>query len=126
MESAPATEVVASLNAYFSEMDAAIRANGGLVLQFIGDEIEAVFGAPVANARHADQAVNAALDMQARLLAGNAVRRAAGKVEVRHGICTTGRCAFCKACTPRATQFATTCWCTRPAGWSAATRWRSP
>ncbi len=86
MESAPATEVVASLNAYFSEMDAAIRANGGLVLQFIGDEIEAVFGAPVANARHADQAVNAALDMQARLLAGNAVRRAAGKVELRHGI----------------------------------------
>lgn len=86
VESSPATEVVASLNAYFSDMDAAIRANGGLVLQFIGDEIEAVFGAPVANARHADQAVNAALDMQARLLAGNAVRRATGKVELRHGI----------------------------------------
>ena len=86
VESTPATEVVASLNAYFSDMDAAIRANGGLVLQFIGDEIEAVFGAPVANARHADQAVNAALDMQARLLAGNAARRAAGKVELRHGI----------------------------------------
>src|SRR6185369_1586747 len=42
VESSPPAEVVADLNAYFSEMDAAIRAHGGLVLQFIGDEIEAV------------------------------------------------------------------------------------
>ena len=38
--------MVCDLNAYFTEMDQAIRAHGGLVLQFIGDEIEAVFGAP--------------------------------------------------------------------------------
>ena len=86
VEASPATEVVASLNAYFSEMDGAIRAHGGLVLQFIGDEIEAVFGAPVASPQHADQAVAAALDMQERLAAWNATRRAHGKVELHHGI----------------------------------------
>lgn len=86
VEATPATEVVASLNAYFSEMDGAIRAHGGLVLQFIGDEIEAVFGAPVAHPLHADQAVGAALDMQSRLEAWNTTRRAQGRPEMRHGI----------------------------------------
>ena len=86
VESTPAAEVVADLNAYFTEMDAAIRAHGGLVLQFIGDEIEAVFGAPVADPRHPESAVRAALDMRARLTAWNAGRLAAGKVVLRHGI----------------------------------------
>jgi class 3 adenylate cyclase len=86
VESSPAAEVVASLNAYFTEMDAAIRAHGGLVLQFIGDEIEAVFGAPLADPHHADQAVAAAIDMQSRLDAWNATRRAAGQMELHHGI----------------------------------------
>jgi adenylate cyclase len=86
VESRPAAEVVADLNAYFTEMDAAIRAHGGLVLQFIGDEIEAVFGAPVADPHHAEAAVHAALDMRLRLDAWNEVRRAAGKVALHHGI----------------------------------------
>jgi adenylate cyclase len=86
VESHPAAEVVADLNAYFAEMDAAIRAQGGLVLQFIGDEIEAVFGAPLANARHADAAVAAARAMGERLEAFNAARVAAGKPALRHGI----------------------------------------
>ena len=41
-------EVVRDLNAYFTLMEGAIREHHGLVLQYIGDEIEAVFGAPVA------------------------------------------------------------------------------
>jgi adenylate cyclase len=86
VESTAPAEVVADLNAYFGEMDAAIRGHGGLVLQFIGDEIEAVFGAPVADARHADAAVVAAREMNARLDAWNARLRAAGKAELRHGI----------------------------------------
>jgi adenylate cyclase len=86
VESNPPADVVSGLNAYFTQMDAAIRANGGLVLQFIGDEIEAVFGAPVACADHADQAVKAAKDMQSRLHAWNAGRRDAGEVELQHGI----------------------------------------
>ncbi|HRI18383.1 MAG TPA: adenylate/guanylate cyclase domain-containing protein, partial [Burkholderiaceae bacterium] len=86
VEATPPAEVVADLNAYFGEMDAAIRAHGGLVLQFIGDEIEAVFGAPLADARHADAAVAAAREMNTRLAVWNAARRAAGKAELRHGI----------------------------------------
>ena len=86
VEASPAAEVVTDLNAYFGEMDAAIRAHGGLVLQFIGDEIEAVFGAPVANPRHADAAVAAARAMCERLSAWNAAQRVAGRRELSHGI----------------------------------------
>ena len=74
------------LNAYFTEMDCAIREHRGLVLQFIGDEIEAAFGAPIAYPAHAEMAVRAALDMRRRLAAWNAERERAGKVALRHGI----------------------------------------
>jgi len=79
-------EVVRDLNAYFTEMDRAIREHRGLVLQFIGDEIEAAFGAPVAYPAHAEMAVRAALDMRRRLAAWNAERERAGKAPLRHGI----------------------------------------
>src|SRR5260370_2428175 len=55
-------------------MEAAIRAHGGLVLQFIGDEIEAVCGAPVPAPDHAARAVRAALEMRQRLEAWNTGR----------------------------------------------------
>ena len=79
-------EVVRDLNEYFTEMAEAIRVQRGLVLQFIGDEIEAVFGAPVATPDHAALAVRAALDMRGRLRAWNARCEAAGKRALRHGI----------------------------------------
>ena len=74
------------INAYFTLMEGAIRAHGGLVVQFIGDEIEAVFGAPIAEPRHADHAVAAALEMGRRLETLNESRRAAGAIALRHGI----------------------------------------
>jgi adenylate cyclase len=86
VEATPPDEVVRELNAYFTEMEAAIREHRGLVLQFIGDEIEAVFGAPVPYPGHAEMAVRAALDMRRRLAAWNAAREAAGKRPLRHGI----------------------------------------
>jgi adenylate cyclase len=86
VEATPPDEVVADLNGYFGEMEGAIRECGGLVLQFIGDEIEAVFGAPVARPGHADAAVAAARAMRARLAAWNAERRSAGRRELHHGI----------------------------------------
>src|SRR5207249_3270073 len=57
-----------------------------LHLQFIGDEIEAVFGAPVTRADHAARAVRAALEMRERLARWNAGRERAGKARLRHGI----------------------------------------
>ncbi len=79
-------QVVRDLNEYFTEMDQAIRAHGGLVLQFIGDEIEAVFGAPIASRDHAARAVHAAIEMRRRLQAWNAAREAAGRTPLRNGI----------------------------------------
>ena len=86
VEATEPREVVRELNRYFGAMEAALRRHGGLVLQFIGDEIEAVFGAPVPAADHAQRAVQAALDMRAGLDTFNASRAAAGKPPLRHGI----------------------------------------
>jgi adenylate cyclase len=86
VEATEPREVVRDLNRYFGEMEAAIRTHGGLVLQFIGDEIEAVFGAPVPAPDHARRAVAAAVDMRDRLAALNAARLADGKPPLRHGI----------------------------------------
>jgi adenylate cyclase len=86
VESHDAREVVRDLNAYFGLMEGAIRDHHGLVLQFIGDEIEAVFGAPVPHAQHPDLAVQAALEMRRRLAAWNAERVDGGRPPFRHGI----------------------------------------
>ena len=86
VEATPPAEVVRELNEYFTEMEAAICAHQGLVLQYIGDEIEAVFGAPVAIPWHAEHAVRAALDMRRPLADWNAGRESAGKQRLRHGI----------------------------------------
>jgi adenylate cyclase len=86
VEKSDPRQVVRDLNAYFTEMEAAIRRHGGLVLQYIGDEIEAVFGAPVADPAHALHAVRTALEMRERLAAWNAARRDAGDTPLRHGI----------------------------------------
>ena len=86
VEKSDPRQVVRDLNAYFTEMEAAIRSHGGLVLQYIGDEIEAVFGAPVADPAHAAHAVSTALEMRRRLAAWNAARGVAGDTPLRHGI----------------------------------------
>jgi adenylate cyclase len=86
VEATEPRQVVRDLNEYFSEMEQAIRAHGGLVLQFIGDEIEAVFGAPIAARDHAGRAVRAATEMRQRLQAWNARREAGGRPPLRNGI----------------------------------------
>jgi len=64
----PAT-LVQGLNTYFSAMTDIIEAHGGFVDKYIGDAIVAVFGAPVNEPRHAEQAMRAAMQMRAILLA---------------------------------------------------------
>jgi adenylate cyclase len=77
-------QVVESVNSYFSAMSEAIVENHGIILQYVGDEIEAVFGAPVRDPDHADQAVAAALSMRKRLAELN--RGRADRDLLRHGI----------------------------------------
>lgn len=55
--------VVEMLNEYLSEMTKVIRRQGGTIHKFIGDGIMAVFGDPIPNDDHADQALVAALEM---------------------------------------------------------------
>lgn len=86
VEKTAAAEVVLFLNGYFSEMERIIRNHGGIVLQYIGDEIEAVFGPPFKAEHHPDRAVAAAVDMRSALERLNRDRRGAGKAPVAHGI----------------------------------------
>ena len=82
----PLQQVVQIINRYFEEMDAAIRAQGGLVLQFIGDEIEAVFGAPLPLIDHATQAMTAAMNMNHGLAKVNKALTDQGHSPLEHGI----------------------------------------
>ncbi|MFI7586187.1 adenylate/guanylate cyclase domain-containing protein [Spongisporangium articulatum] len=54
------------LNAHRREMNAAILAENGTVMQYVGDAVMAVFGAPDPYPDHAVRAVRAALAMHAR------------------------------------------------------------
>lgn len=85
-ESTPPKEVVKIINGYFSEMAEAIGQNHGLVLQFIGDEIEAVFGAPLNLEEHPTHAVRAAMAMRERLVSVNEKLQKKGYDPLRHGI----------------------------------------
>jgi class 3 adenylate cyclase len=84
--SAQPKEVVKIINGYFEEMAEAIHGHGGLVLQFIGDEIEAVFGAPLELEHHAVAAARAALEMCERLGRYNSRLQEQGWAPLRHGI----------------------------------------
>lgn len=86
VENNPPEEVMNDLREYFTAMHQAIRENGGLVLQFVGDEIEAVFGVPLATETHPDQAVAAALGMRRALARLNSSRQARGKAPLSHGL----------------------------------------
>jgi adenylate cyclase len=86
VEAHPPKEVVRIINGYFKEMAEAIRTHHGLVLQFIGDEIEAVFGAPLSRPDHPVMAVQAALDMQGRLRSVNKTLQEQGYPPLAHGI----------------------------------------
>ncbi len=79
-------EAVRIINGYFQAMAEAIRRHNGLILQFIGDEIEAVFGVPLSLDDHPAAAARAALAMRAELEKFNAEIALKGKKPIRHGI----------------------------------------
>ena len=86
VESSPPKAVVQIINCYFTEMAEAIHLHKGLVLQFIGDEIEAVFGAPLQLDNHPRLAVRTALEMRRRLEQVNRNLESRNYPPLRHGI----------------------------------------
>ena len=79
-------EVIKGLRSYFTAMQKAISLNNGLVLQYVGDEIETVFAVPIWYEDHAQKAIMAALDMRVSLQELNRIRTAEGFTPFRHGI----------------------------------------
>jgi class 3 adenylate cyclase len=86
VETTPPKEVVRIMNIYFKEMAETIREHRGLVLQYIGDEIMAVFGAPAPLMDHAALALKAALEMRKRLNVVNHMLEQQGHRALRNGI----------------------------------------
>jgi len=65
MQRLGAKRLVKLLTEYFTEMSDIVKRHGGFVDKFIGDEVMALFGAPLPIEKHALSAVMAALEMRA-------------------------------------------------------------
>lgn len=85
-ESMPPKEVVKILNSYFTEMAPAIHLHHGSILRYVGDEIFAVFGAPIALNHHSRHALETAIEMRQRLVLLNENLQHQGYQPLRHGI----------------------------------------
>ena len=85
-EKTPPEVVLQMLNEFFTEMVAAVEEHGGIVKQFTGDGVMAIFGAPGVQPEHPTLAARAALDMLARLGTFNLRRQAHGAEPLRIGI----------------------------------------
>jgi adenylate cyclase len=78
--------IVAQLNEYFTAMVDVLFRHQGTLDKFVGDMVMGLFGAPVADPRHADHAVAAAVDMMATLGRLNARWEAEGRPRLDIGI----------------------------------------
>ena len=74
------------VNRLFTAMVEAVEAEGGVIRQFVGDGVMALFGAPIEHADDPARAVRAALGMVARLPAVNASLGGEGIPALRVGI----------------------------------------
>jgi len=70
-ERADPAALALQLNTHRGEMNRAILAEGGTVMQYVGDAVMAVFGAPTPSKDHADRSLAAALAMHAAQAAIN-------------------------------------------------------
>ena len=66
-ERLPPQEMVSILSDYFGEMTEKVFAYSGMLKEYVGDELMAIFGAPLEQPDHAERACAAALEMRDRL-----------------------------------------------------------
>ena len=79
-------QLIDVLNHYFESMAAVIQRFGGTVIEFLGDGIFVVFGAPQDLPDHAAAAVSCAVEMQNAMASVNAWNRERGYPEMEMGI----------------------------------------
>lgn len=79
-------KVITLLNECMQRLSDAIDEEGGVVDKFVGDEIMAVFGAPVRQEDHAARAVRAALRMRESVAGLNRERQARGEDPIGLGV----------------------------------------
>jgi class 3 adenylate cyclase/HAMP domain-containing protein len=79
-------EAIAMLNEVLEGASAAVEAEGGVVDKYAGDQIMAIFGAPLFHSDDAIRAVRTALRMQETVRKLNESRVASGKPEIAIGI----------------------------------------
>jgi class 3 adenylate cyclase len=95
-ETMPPEAVVTLLNAYFEEVCRIIIDHGGIIVDFIGDAVFAMFGAPENQPDHAARALAAAIDLDRFATRFAAAQRAAGvalgqtRIGVHTGVATVG------------------------------------
>jgi adenylate cyclase len=85
-ETMPAEAVATHLNEYFAAMTGAVFAYRGMINDFIGDAVMAIFGAPLDDPHHALHAVRSATVMSEALETLNRRWQAAGLPGLRMGI----------------------------------------
>ena len=78
--------VITLINACMEKMSEAVEAEGGVVDKYVGDELMAVFGAPVSRGHDAGRAVRAAIRIQEGLADLNKRRRAEGADSIGVGV----------------------------------------
>ncbi|NRP17371.1 Adenylate cyclase 1 [Ensifer adhaerens] len=76
-------EVVAMLSEYFDIFSEVVDAHDGTIIQFLGDSVFAMWNAPAADERHAENACRCALAVEARLQVFNDAQRRKGLPEFR-------------------------------------------
>lgn len=79
-------ETMEILNQYMTMMSQVIEGEGGVIDKFVGDEIMALFGAPVSMEDHGLKALSTAQLMMAWLQGWNVQRKEAGKPPIAIGI----------------------------------------
>ncbi|WP_426612522.1 AAA family ATPase [Bradyrhizobium sp. McL0616] len=85
-ETLPPETIVSLLNNYLSEMITVIQKYNGTIDSFVGDAIQAIFGAPLQRPDDAERAVACALEMQIAMAQVNAWNVQQGFPEIEMGI----------------------------------------
>lgn len=85
-ERLPPETIVSLLNGYFGAMIDIVLAHGGTIDELLGDAMLVIFGAPLEQADHADQAVKCAIAMQCAMDTVNQHSAAEGLPRLEMGI----------------------------------------